>query len=169
MALTHTAEEQEESNARQGVSYSISCVGRSCVIPDLALLIWRVLVALYVAATIALHEDRNLMKPYFFTNWSYYGLLISFLLLTCASVWHKIAPSDNPVRIAKLVVVFVQVFASSSLFLDVVYWALLHDFRKVQPVYTGFQNINRHLVSMVTERILHVPRIFEHASSPADC
>lgn len=103
-------------------------IGTSWLLPPLVLLVWRVGLAVWVVSTLSWLAASDRLDMVFFTNVNYSVLSGALFWLACATVF-AVLVAKRPHRhvLWTITVLGVQVVATNALFLDVVYWALLHD------------------------------------------
>lgn len=110
--------------------HTLKEVGTSRFFPTWLVLAWRAAFAIYMGTTLIVYLARDTYNFEFYSIWCHLGIAIAFSLSALASLLYlfKRAPHRDSISFfASFVLLWVQVFATAALFLDVVYWALLFD------------------------------------------
>lgn len=140
-------------------------VGASWLLSQPSFFVWRFSAAVYLLTSLIISATKGPPDVEYLTNWSFYALCLSFAFLLAATVISWTGRGKGINSGASFILIWHQTFATAALFLDVVHWAVQHDYSSTESLrgYRGFVNINRHLVSTrVTSQLLdqHVcPRV----------
>lgn len=124
----------------------------SSILPHFIVVLYRTLFTIFLGSTFVYYFLRGQLDMKFFTNWSHLGLSITFAFLTALSLLylcmqrdtHSSSPQSS--MLGTVGVILLQVFGSTALFLDVVYWGLLYDSEKDQ---LDLRNLTGHAFNLV--------------------
>lgn len=112
--------------------YAWADVGLPCVpLPPAAFAALRGVAAAYVAGMVAYGQTDG-ARAYFYTWWGLVFEGLVFIALAAASVWCaakgvRLEAGREPSAAASVLAILYQTSTTATLFLDVVYWALLAD------------------------------------------
>lgn len=131
--------------------HTLSEAATSSIFPQIIVLLYRMTFTIFLGATFVYYYLRGHLDMIFFTNWSHLGLSITFAFLTALSLLYLCVQRDTRSLsrssiLASIGIMSLQIFGSTALFLDVVYWGLLYDANEDQ---LDLRNLTGHAFNLV--------------------
>lgn len=112
--------------------HTLEQVATSYAVPALIVSMWRLAFATFLGVTLVSYLVDHTYAMHFYSAWCHLGLALAFAATGLCSAVFVIDRRTRAPRMsvaASCATAFFQVFATSALFLDVVYWAILFDYR----------------------------------------
>ncbi|PXF47763.1 hypothetical protein BWQ96_02445 [Gracilariopsis chorda] len=102
----------------------------SCFLPTFVVFVWRFVFSCFLLTTLVYFAVTGVYQFQFYSVWVHIGLAISFFALSMCSFVFLLQKEHRPEssRLAFASILLYQIFATATLFLDVVFWALLHEY-----------------------------------------
>lgn len=114
--------------------HTIEEISTSLYLPTPIVLIYRLTFTIFLITNILYFTITGKYQLINFTVWGLIGLSLSFSLLSACTLTYLLTPASKkyeqhytPSKIAFLSIITFQIFASSTLFIDVFYWLLLYN------------------------------------------